>query len=193
MENKKIYIYIAVGFIAAIVVIILAVQGGFVNLGGPGPKVVNITNPETGETIEAVIPEGAAAPVNEEGQVLAPSGKVAQNDAPTGAGDSPQETQTLAPDEIPEGSLEIEVRDGSFSPASFSASTGQVVTLTFIYKLTDKSRGAHILFADPSLSGILVVLPPDTTKAITFNAPSQSGSYEFFLRGTDVKGTMVVR
>lgn len=197
MGNKKLYLYIAGGFVAAILVILLAIQSGFINFGGPSESAMNVYqqpyNPANFGTSTVTIPAGSVAPVSSSGQVLAPSGKVADNAAPAGAGDSPQETAPLAADQVPQGSVKINVLDTSFSPSSFSVTAGNLVTLTFTYKMTDLSRGAMIVFGDPSLSGILVVLTPGATKAISFNAPTKSGNYDFFVRGTDVKGTMIVK
>ncbi len=190
--------WVGVG-VAAAAVVLAIIFGG--KLSGTGGGVVApAIDAGTSTPVSVVTPQGGAkvyAPgssaVTDKGEVIAPSGKVAKNNALPGAGDSPQESYALKVGEVPQGSLKISISDSVFSPAEFSVSNGKPVILTFTSTGTDTSRGAIVQFEDPSLSGLIVSLLPGETKALTFSAPEKTGDYTFYRKGSSARGVMHVK
>lgn len=132
---------------------------------------VNLENNE-----EVLILAPGASPVTTGGEVLTETGSVARNDVAVMSPEAPHQTNFLVEDDLPEESINIEIREDSFSPKSFTTSPN---TATFI-SFSSKDGGVHtITFDDPSLSALAVLVGPNQTKGILFKAPSESGTYAF--------------
>lgn len=194
---KQVLIWVGAGVAAAAIVIAVIFGGKFSNQGsdqgyvGTGDQVpVSGTEVDTAQGKATVYAPGSSA-VTSGGEIVAPSGKVAKNDALPGAGDSPQESYGLKPSEVPQGSIKFSISASVFTPTETSVIGGKPVVLTFTS--TDTDRAAIIQFQDPSLSGLIVSLLPGETKAITFSAPEKSGDYIFYRKGSNARGVMHVR
>jgi len=95
--------------------------------------------------------------------------------------DAPQQSESLDEEtkkKVAENAIEINVsKDAGFIPSSFKVKPGQVVTIL----LTGGDNRKHeFRFRDASLSSITIVARKDESRALTFNAPTQPGVYEFF-------------
>ncbi|MBN2854073.1 cupredoxin domain-containing protein [Patescibacteria group bacterium] len=140
---------------------------------------------ENGDEASVVI--SGANPVNIENIVLTKSGEVANNKAIPGSDGAPRSTGFLTPELLPESVLKIEVGNGAFSPKQFTTSAGMPTT----FSLTSTDNLVHTLrFDHRDLSGIVILVGPGQTKAITFNAPENPGIYNFkcISHGHEAKG-----
>lgn len=198
-DIKRVFLWVGIGVAAAAAVLAIIFGGKFVSQS-PIDLPEGQTQGGTSEYTQVETPQGTAsvyAPgssaITEEGEVVAPSGAVADNAALPGAGDSPQESYAIQPNQIPQNSVQISISDSAFSPAEITVSNGDPVVLTFISTGTDTSRGAIIQFEDASLSGLIVSLLPGETKVLTFNAPDTDGDYIFYRKGSAARGVMHVR
>lgn len=129
---------------------------------------------ENQESAQVVVP--GSNPVTGNNVVVAKNGAPAKNDAPVMSDEAPQQTGFLNRDELPEEVFQIEIGNGKISPASFTTRAGAPT----VFSLSGADSFAHtISFDDPSLSAIAILVGPNQTKAITFNAPTESGTYTF--------------
>ncbi len=182
-NNKKTIVWIIAGVVAAAIVIYFAVSGGL-------PQA-----PQGTQTPEGTVAVTGTSPVAPSGEVIAPSGKPADNSSVPGSQTAPQQSAPLAAKEIPPQAVKLSVSASGFSPSSFSVSAGKAVTLS----LTGADEQTHVFrFDDPSLNAVAIGIGPGQTRVITFNAPDKAGTYSFHCdvpghtaRGE--KGTMTVR
>lgn len=169
MPNGKtnLTIWVIIGVVIGAAIIYFAVQGNVLKQSG------KLTAPP-GET-KVIVP--GASPVSDKGEVLAPSGEVAKNNAPPGSADAPQQSQSITKEEIPSAAIKLAAtRENKFQPASFDVKAGQLVILS----VTSGDSFTYVFkFDDPSLSGIAVGIAPQETRAITFTAPEKKGEYTF--------------
>lgn len=139
---------------------------------------------KTGEIIEqegnnvaaqAIIPGSNL--ISEDNVVLTKDGQATRNDVPTMSEEAPQQTGFLNRDELPEEIFQIEIKEGLIAPNTFTTKAGAPT----VFSLTGIDSFAHtIVFEDPSLSALAISVGPNQTKAISFNAPSEPGSYSFY-------------
>lgn len=109
-------------------------------------------------------------------QVVDREGQPVRTDVAPMTPSAPQQSNPLNPNEIPEGVIKLEVTAEGWSPAEFSVSPGQIITLS----ITSADQWTHIFkFDDPSLDAVAVGVAPGETRAITFPAPSEVGEYTF--------------
>ncbi|MEW6617229.1 MAG: cupredoxin domain-containing protein [Patescibacteria group bacterium] len=182
-NNKKTIVWIIVGVVVAAVVIYFAVSDGLPQ----GPAGV--------ETPEGTVAVTGTSPVAPSGEVIAPSGKPADNTSVPGSENAPQQSAPIAAAEVPAQAIKLSVTAAGFSPSSFSANAGSAVTIS----MTANDEQTHVFrFDDPSLSAVAIGVGPGQTRVITFNAPKQPGTYSFHCdvpghaaRGET--GTMTVR
>jgi len=91
-----------------------------------------------------------------------------------GSPEAPQQA-LVAPEEIPNSAIQLEVSADGFAPNNFKVRSGREVTLA----LTATDDQAHVfLFPTASLMGLSMMVLGGETKTITFTAPA-AGSYEF--------------
>jgi uncharacterized cupredoxin-like copper-binding protein len=129
---------------------------------------------ENQESAQVVVP--GSNPITGNNIVVAKNGAPAKNDAPVMSDEAPQQTGFLNRDELPEEVFQIEIGNGKISPASFTTRAGAPT----VFSLSGIDSFAHtISFDDPGLSAIAVLVGPNQTKAITFNAPTEPGTYTF--------------
>lgn len=118
-----------------------------------------------------------ASPITKEGEVIAPSGKPADNAAVPGSENAPAQSEPISKEDVPEQAIKLEVttKDG-FKPNTFTVKRGSPVILS----LTSADESTHILrFDDPSLNAIAIGVGPGMTRLIPFKAPETPGEYTF--------------
>jgi FtsP/CotA-like multicopper oxidase with cupredoxin domain len=173
MDNKKqIYAWIIVGVIVALVVIYFAVKGGGIVPSG------NQSGQTSGmQTASGTVAAPGASPVTNNGEVLAPSGQVANNAAVPGSETAPSQSAPVASSSIPASAIKLNVSTaGGFVPSTFTVKAGAAVTLS----LTATDDQTHVLrFDDSSLQAVAIGIGPGMTRVITFNAPTTAGTYSF--------------
>lgn len=173
MDNKKqIYAWIIVGVIVALVVIYFAVRGGGFTPSGNQQSQTSGT-----QTASGTVAAPGASPVTNNGEVLAPSGQVANNSAVPGSTEAPSQSAPVASSSIPASAIKLNVSTaGGFVPSTFTVKAGAAVTLS----LTATDDQTHVLrFDDSSLQAVAIGIGPGMTRVITFNAPSTAGTYSF--------------
>lgn len=117
------------------------------------------------------------SPVSDDGKVLTNEGEVTNNAAEPGSQDAPQQTSPISEESVPSSAIKIKISSTGFEPNEFTVRSGEVVTVS----ITSVGTETHIFkFTDPSMSGVAVGVGPGETRAITFNAPENKGTYEFF-------------
>jgi len=178
-----------------IVIVIILVGGGIIllNLSKEGAPVefaseqegfevptdlpvVPESKPEKVSEPEEIVPGGSL--VTSEGEVLNEEGEpVTQGGIIPGAPEAPKQSEVIEEEEIPENVFRMEISsEKGFVPSEFRVKPGQVVTLS----LTAVDEQNHILrFLDSSLRAIAISVSAGQTRAITFKAPTNFGSYEF--------------
>ena len=207
MSTNKKNLYIIIGIIVILAIIIIATpkkDAEFVDEpvhGGEVPTKQELKDMEAAPEIEVkeivepeVVVPGASL-VTGEGEVLAKTGEVAQNDAVPGTKEAPKPSQTLTEEQIPEEALVINIsKEAGFEPKQFRVKPGQVVTIA----LTSIDNSVHgFRFTDKSLTAVAVSVNPGETRAITFKAPEMLGEYPFHCTAPGHKrkgevGSMVV-
>ena len=172
MQNKGLIIGVTGGIIAAAVVIALFATGT-VTLPGQF-SLETIEGERTEQGIVAVPGTGA---ITEEGTVLAPSGAPTQNDADPSDPNAPQQSGAIDPETLPSQSIKLVVSSAGFIPNTFTVKAGSPVTLA----VTSGDTQTHVFaFNDPELSGVAIGIGPEETRATSFNAPSEKGTYSFY-------------
>lgn len=175
MENKKqIYLWIVVGVVVALVVIYFAIRSG--GLPSSNAPVGTQTNQGV-QTASGTVAAPGSSPVNSSGQVLAPSGQVANNSAVPGSVSAPSQSAPVTATDVPSSAIKLDISTtGGFSPSTFTVKAGAAVTLS----LTGTDDQTHVLrFDDSSLQAVAIGIGPGMTRVITFNAPTTAGTYSF--------------
>jgi len=191
MPTKKKNLYIVIGIIVILAIIIIVTpkkdQGEeFVDElihGEEMPTKQELKDMEAApeiaikEIVEPEVVAPGASLVTGEGEVLAKTGEVAQNDAVPGTKEAPKPSQTLTEEQIPEEALVINIsKEAGFEPSQFRVKPGQVVTIA----LTSIDNSVHgFRFTDDVLTAVAVSVNPGETRAITFKAPEMIGEYPF--------------
>ena len=188
MKNKK-NLYIVIGIIVILAIIIIATPKKDAEFadepihGEEMPTKQELKDMEAAPEIEIkeivepeVVAPGASL-VTGEGEVLAKTGEVAQNDAVPGTKEAPKPSQTLTEEQIPKEALVINIsKEAGFEPKQFRVKPGQVVTIA----LTSIDNSVHgFRFTDDVLTAVAVSVNPGETRAITFKAPEMIGEYPF--------------
>ena len=188
MNNKK-TLWIIVGLaVLAVIIIVIAVSTGSQQPSGTATKTggeidvpvaptdldkeTPIATPEEVEQASSVV-EGTSKVIDN--VVVTPTGKPARTDVHAGSPEAPQQTPAINPEDLPAGTIKLEVSAEGFNPPQFEVKAGQLVTLS----VTSVGDDIHIfVFDDPQLSALAMGFGPGETKAITFNAPA-AGEYSF--------------
>ncbi len=176
MENKKqIYLWIVVGAVVALIVIYFAIRSGGLPSTSNAP--VGTQTNQGIPTASGTVAAPGSSPVNSQGQVLAPSGQVANNSAVPGSATAPSQSSPLTSTDVPASAIKLTVATaGGFSPSTFTVKPGAAVTLS----LTGTDDQTHVLrFDDASLQAVAIGIGPGMTRVITFNAPTTAGDYSF--------------
>jgi plastocyanin len=124
---------------------------------------------------QAIIPGSNL--ISEDNVVLTKDGQATRNDAPTMSEEAPQQTGFLNRDQLPEEVFQIEIQEGLITPNTFTTKAGAPT----VFSLTGTDSYAHtIVFDSPLLSALAISVGPNQTKAISFNAPTEPGTYSFY-------------
>lgn len=162
-------------------------------------KVVTVNQIVDGKTVpvEAVsVAKGTSPIAVNTGEVVAKSGEVAQNNVSQGTASSPTQSNNISQSQLPKNSINLILnQDQTITPSSFTVHPGQAVALAIT---NNTSRGEIIIFQDPSLAAIAFSLLPNTTRAMTFNAPTTMGDYPLYSNlpaqaAAGMKGDMIVK
>jgi|WetSurMetagenome_2_1015567.scaffolds.fasta_scaffold243243_2 hypothetical protein len=131
------------------------------------------------------------------GEVIAATGEAAQNSAAVGSQSSPaQSLLYVDPNKLPPSAIKLILNsNNSIAPNSFMVHPGQAVSLAVV---NNTPRSEIVGFDDQSLAAIIFSLFPNSTQAITFNAPMKTGEYIFASeiatqRASGMQGKMIVQ
>ncbi len=136
-----------------------------------------------------------ASLVNSKGVVVTEQGEpvITKGVAPMSEG-APKQSKSLNEEEkeqVAENAIGLEINhENGFIPKQFKVKPGQVVTI--LLTATD-NRKHEFRFRDDKLRAVTIVVKDRQERAITFNAPTQMGLYEFYCFHHDVGiGQMIV-
>lgn len=115
--------------------------------------------------------------VTTDGRVVDEEGREVRSDVAYNDPSAPDQTLAITnQDEIKDAS-KLSLGDNGFSPNRFTVSAGSAVTLS----LTGTNDSSHVLaFRSSELSAVYINIRAGETRAVTFQAPSNPGEYEFF-------------
>jgi len=193
MENNKKYKIL--GIVIVVILVVLFLYLGLFNKKVFGPTSVSNKN-EQGKSLPSNVMEEfkGANPISEEGVVVTPEGKPADNTATPGSPEAPSQSAPISKEEVPASAIKLEVSfEKGFSPNTFTVKANAPVTLS----LTGLDDRVHVLrFNNPALNAIAIGLGPRMTRMINFNAPKEPGEYTFFddVPGQqNITGKMIVK
>lgn len=166
MGKNKTWVWIAIGAVAAVIVLVL-----IFTQGGDLADSLGIGTPKTQQKEDVL---QGISPVRG-GEVVAPSGVTAKNNVAPGSVNAPQQSIVVDETSIPPTAIKIKASSDGFSPSTFEVLSGSVVTLA----LTSEDDSSYTLaFEDPALSAVTVGVGRGETRATNFKAPSP-GTYDF--------------
>ena len=194
-------ILVGAALVVAVIVIALAMRNKNVSPGdgqpAPGQQtqepgtvnqgegdIVDASTPATSEMQQVQVPNVGTAqvvvpganPITADNVVVTPTGEATVNEGITAAENAPRQTGFLNPDELPNEVPQLSVGRGRIAPSQVVTTAGSPTTFAW----TSIDDDVHVFgFNDPSLSSISILVGPGQTKAITFNAPTTPGNYEF--------------
>jgi plastocyanin len=198
--NKNNLIWIGAGVIIVVVVAIayFTTKNNTAKNSGLSNAVTQPVGTKTdfGTVTQAgIVAAPGASAIASTGVVMAPVGKVAQNNVAPSAPSAPQQSNAITNvATIPAAAVKLTVSAANgFSPNAFTVLAGQPITIS----VTSADNFVHVLaFQDPSLSAIAIGVGPNETRAITFNVPTKSGEYKFYSNvpnQTNEVGVMTVK
>ena len=189
-EKKKKWLIVAIIIIVLVLIIVL---GGKKEAGPaeedylPGDfDVESLEDMEAAPEVKVkekepveVAPE--ASKIDEKGIVVTEEGEPTETkDTSPSAPEAPKQSKVLEEDEkvqVAENAVNLDVsQEDGFQPASFKVKPGQAVT---ILMTSVDDRNHNLAFKDKDLKGVGLYIYGGQSKAITFNAPTQMGAYEF--------------
>lgn len=216
--NKKFIIIavVAVVVVGAIVALMMMNQGANTNSNNNGannaPVAGDEMNPEAGmpgeenvpmagedsaiqEIIkDAVAPVPGASLVTKDNKVITAEGVIAQNDAVPASPNAPKQSPVIDAATLGSSVIKLNVSAAGFAPNSFEVKAGAPVSLA----VTADAQTHVFFFDDPKLGAVAIGVDPGTTRAITFNAPTEKGEYAFHCdvpghRQRGEEGKMIVK
>ena len=138
-------------------------------------KEIKLTAPIVVDTKEARVEIPGASLITPDNKVVTAEGLVAKNDVIPASAEAPK-SAVINKKDLPKTAININVKDGKFSPTAFSVTAGQPVS----FAVTSADGLVHVvIFSKVELGAIALGIGPNETKAITFNAPDIAGEYEF--------------
>ncbi|MEK7543037.1 MAG: cupredoxin domain-containing protein [Patescibacteria group bacterium] len=182
MEQNNSKIWIAIGVIAAIILIYFGITGSG-KLVAPSEK-----NNSDANGNGTTIPQKSEAELKMEELV---SKKL---NAIPGSPEAPKQSNPISKESASKEAIKISVSSSGFLPAVFTVNSGTPVTLA----ITSADAKTHVFKFDSSaLSGIAVGIGPNETREIPFITPAR-GEYAFYCdvpghKGRGEAGTMVVQ
>lgn len=125
---------------------------------------------------EATVVIPGADLINKEQQVISDLGVPVQISVMPNAPDAPKAV-VVNKGKMSEQVIKITVANNEFTPKNFTVTAGAPVSLAF----SSGDNKTHIIsFREASMAAVAFGISPNQTKAMTFNAPSEPGEYEFF-------------
>jgi plastocyanin len=115
--------------------------------------------------------------ITSDGVVITPTGEQVLTNVAQGSILAPIQTGPLVKEELASNAINLDAGSNSFSPSEFTVKAGEPVTLA----ITSIDDSVHsLVFEDSSLQAVVLGVLAGETKAITFNAPSVKGEYNFY-------------
>lgn len=136
-----------------------------------------------------------ANPVTADNIVVTPEGRQTKTNVAPLSENAPRETGSISPENLSKEVIKLNVSAVGFDPKEITVKSGDAVSIA----LTSTDTQTHILrFDDPSLSAVAIGVSSKETRAISFNAPKQTGEYTFYCRvlghsGRGETGKMIVK
>lgn len=211
MDKNSKKLWVLLGAVVVIVIIIIAaLQGNKPKTTAPSGQPTDngqTTNAPTAATTspEATSPANSALkdatvvvpganPITKENVVVTTSGVATKNDVGGSSPLAPQQTLNVAKESLAASVIKLEISNATgFVPDTFTVKAGAPVTVALTNKDTGNSR--TLAFTDPSMVAVIIGTPPSETRAITFNAPTKPGTYDFIdgIPGHNGTGKMIVK
>lgn len=162
-------VWVGIGIAAAITVLAVIFWGG--------EKGVDFLGRANDTETESAVQKNELSGISpiRNGQVIAPSGAVADNSAAPGAENAPQQSGVVSENAVPPSAIKLSASAGGFSPNTFEVRSGSIVTLAV---MSEDSSSYIFAFEHPELSAATVGVGPGQTRVINFKAPAV-GTYDF--------------
>jgi len=213
-KNQKLFILAGVLILMIIIVVIVASRGENTSVSPVNNDQANnaqtnndqaqnvagtdktdaSTTPESIAFQDAVAVVPGASLVNKENKVITTSGEVTQTDVAYNSPLAPQQTMEVVKESLDSSVIKLDISAANgFVPNTFTVKAGAAVTISITNQESDRS--AALAFTDPSMQAVIINTRPSETRAITFNAPTKAGSYQFIdgIPGHSAEGTMIVK
>lgn len=107
--------------------------------------------------------------------VVTELGEAVQTNVMPNAPEAPKAV-TIEKKQLSEKMVQIKIANNQFSPNTFTVSPGSPVSLAF---LSEDKKTHVITFSDSSLAALAFGISAGKIKAMSFNAPTAPGGYEF--------------
>lgn len=115
--------------------------------------------------------------ISKDNKVITDAGIEIRTDVGSADPEAPRQTVMIDKDTLPASVIKIDATATGFTPSEFTVKKGEPITIA----LTAADEWAHTLnFNDPKLSAIFIGPSSGTTRALTFNAPTEAGEYTFY-------------
>ncbi len=137
---------------------------------------------EAGEAINPVLVDAVAVVeganlVSTEGKVITNEGVEVKTDVSPMSAEAPRQTVALDKASLPASAIKLDISAAGFSPAEFTVKAGAPITIT----LSSTDEWSHsLIFGDARLEAASIGVSTGETRAISFNAPSEAGEYNFY-------------
>jgi len=141
-----------------------------------------------------IIAPGASA-ITKDNKVVNLEGEQTVNNVEQTSPLAPSESGPVKAENLAPSVIKLEVSAAGFNPKEFTVKPGAAVSVS----ITATDAFAHsLVFEDPNLSAIGIGVYSQETRVISFNAPTQPGSYVFYCnvgnhRARGESGTMIVK
>jgi plastocyanin len=210
MENKtkKLWILLVLVVVLVIIIIVAATQGTKKTQSTAPAEETNqapVQNSTNTNSLPAPIVNNVlkethveapnANPITKDNIVVNQEGRATVNNVSPTSPLAPAETGPVKKENLAASVVKLDVNASGYTPKEFTVKPGAPVTIA----LTSVDDSVHsLVFADPSLAALGVGVYSKETRAITFNAPKQAGTYVFYCnvgshRSRGEEGKMIVK
>lgn len=115
--------------------------------------------------------------ISKDNKVITDAGVEVRTDIRSSDPGAPRQTVAIEKEDLPASVIKLDVTASGFSPSEFTVKKGEPITIS----ITAADEWAHAFkFNDPKLSGVFIGSDSGTTRALSFNAPSEAGEYTFY-------------
>ncbi len=125
--------------------------------------------------VEGAVEIPGANLITTEKIVVTELGEAVQTNVMPNAPEAPKAV-TIEKKQLSEKMVQIKIANNQFSPNTFTVSPGSPVSLAF---LSEDKKTHVITFSDSSLAALAFGISAGKIKAMSFNAPTAPGGYEF--------------